>query len=156
MICGVTRGKLDKCLYFFLADHCRPNALHRPDYLINVVEYSRKKLSLNSTSLSGFEPGTIFGVLTLVAVMSSKRTTLFLAFFSIVLSFRGIGTALPGNRTRDTLSKFWLSYKFFIISRNKHVKFGINRFIHPRAVSEHAYKHGLYLNFMREIKFSLS
>jgi hypothetical protein len=45
------------------------------------------------------------------------------------------GNALRGNQTQDTFSEFWPSYDLFLVSRNKHAKFGANRYIRSRATS---------------------
>jgi hypothetical protein len=58
-----------------------------------------------------------------------------------MLSFRATETALTGNQTQDIFSGVLELCVLFLVSRNKHVKFGAYRFIQSRAISQHPYKH---------------
>jgi hypothetical protein len=72
---------------------------------------------------------------------------------STVLSFRATGITLIGNRTQDTSSEFWPSYVLFLVSRNKHAKFGANRCISFWDRTEHTYKHTYNFNFTYHIRW---
>jgi hypothetical protein len=99
---------------------------------------------------SGLEPRTVFGV---VASLGIELRTFFwssgLCFcillletnnFSLgVLSFRATGNALTGNRT-ETLFRSFEPAVLFLVSRNKHAKFGANRYIRSQAISEQTHK----------------
>jgi hypothetical protein len=79
-----------------------------------------------------------FGVVAVVSVISSPVKQLrFFRRFSIVLSFQGTETTLTVFRTQDTLSGLWVSWNLFLISKNKHAKFGANQHIHSRGISKH-------------------
>jgi hypothetical protein len=58
---------------------------------------------------------------------------------SAMLSFRATRTTFTGNRTLDNFPEFWPSCILFLVSREKHAKFGVIRFYHSRAISKHTY-----------------
>jgi hypothetical protein len=68
-------------LTFIINLYC-PKTYHRPDDSIFIVKYHREKLSPNPTSSPRHEPRTVFGIVTLVHVISSpKQIILFFAPF---------------------------------------------------------------------------
>jgi hypothetical protein len=83
----------------------------------------------------GLEPRTDVRVCNLGTLICLPKQLWFWRRSSIVLSFRARGTALSGTRTQDTCPAFWPSCVLFLVSANKHTKFGANLFIRSRAIS---------------------
>jgi hypothetical protein len=49
-------------------------------------------------------------------------------------------TPSAGIELRTLFPEFWPSYDLFLVSRNKHAKFGSNQFIRSRAINEETHK----------------
>jgi hypothetical protein len=109
-------------------------------------------LEQHKTSSSGLEPRTVF-----------RRC--FVRFYNLLFETNNFNlgailllclvselqeTPFPGIGLRALFTEFWPSYILFLVSRNKHTKFGSNQFIRSRAVSERIHKpHNL--NFMCKV-----
>jgi hypothetical protein len=117
-----------------------PEAYYRPDHSMRIVECHRRKLllSLNPTSSSGFEPGTVFRGCGLCFYNLLFETNNF-GLGTVLLSFRATKTIFARTRTQDSFSALWPFCILFLVSRNRHPKFGANRFIRSRARNEHIY-----------------
>jgi hypothetical protein len=70
------------------------------------------------------------GILAFVSVIpSSKKKLSSWLRSSIVLSFSELQkTPSPGFKLRTPFHEFWPTYVLFLVSRNKHAKFGANQF----------------------------
>jgi hypothetical protein len=67
-------GEIRKVLKFLIKRYC-PKACHKPDHSIRIVEYHRKDYleSLNPTSSPRLEPRAVFGYVTIVPVIFSRK-----------------------------------------------------------------------------------
>jgi hypothetical protein len=79
--------------------------------------------------------------------LSSKQQLRSWCRFSILRSFRPTVAALTETGTQDTFTEFWPYCILFLVSRNKRAKFGVNRFVRYRSISEHTCAHTHNLNF---------
>jgi hypothetical protein len=85
----------------------------------------------------GIKPRTVFWGCGLFSLLSPLRNKQLWPWHhsSITISFRATGTAFTEKQTQDTFPEFWPSYVLFLVSRNKHAKFGVNKFIPSQAIS---------------------
>jgi hypothetical protein len=89
-------------MFTFVINPYFPKAYHRPDHSRRIVEYHRKKLSLNQTFSPKRETRTVIGFVTFVTLISPpKQIALVLALFFIVLSFRATETIFTRAQTQE-------------------------------------------------------
>jgi hypothetical protein len=130
---------------------CRPKGYDKPDRSLKKYESFNMIVEIivseKSSSLR-LKPGIIFGFLTFVAVNFLAETKLRSRHNSVMLSFRATRTAPTETRTQVTSPECLPSCILFLISGNKHIKFGADRLIPSVARNEYTYKYSQNFSFV--------